>query len=471
MVYGGDTSNWGIVLVELWRRSQESEDRRQNKIMALPVVAIIGRPNVGKSSLLNALAGRRISIVEPTAGVTRDRISAIIEHKERYFELVDTGGYGIVDSDELSAHIERQILQAIESADVAIFMVDIRDGLIPLDVKIAELLRKEKMEVILAANKADTAKLFPAAAEFNKLGIGEPICISALNNLNKSILLDEIIEKTSHLPAERPEKAEMKIAVVGKRNAGKSTLINAIVGAERVIVSEIPGTTRDAVDVRFEKNGKTYIAIDTAGIRKKRKIADDIGFYSYARATRSIRQADVVLFLIDATVPVSQVDKKLANFILEQYKCCILVINKWDLAKDTAVTGDYEDYLTKLLPGLKYAPIAFTTATKAKNVQSVLDLAAEIFKQATIQITTAKLNKAIEIIKTQKVGTIRRGKSGWPKIYYATQIAVNPVTILMFVNRPELFEEGYRRYIINRLRDLLPIAEVPIRLLFRTRRD
>jgi len=439
--------------------------------MALPVVAIIGRPNVGKSSLLNALAGRRISIVEPTAGVTRDRITAIIERNERFFELVDTGGYGIVDSDELSSHIERQILQAIDSADVIVFMVDIRDGLVPLDEKIAGLLRKEKRDVILVANKADTARLFPAAAEFNKLGLGEPICISALNNLNKSILLDKTIEKISHLPDERPEKAEMKIAVVGKRNAGKSTLINAIVGTDRVIVSEIPGTTRDAVDVRFEKNGKTYIAIDTAGIRKKRKIADDIGFYSYARATGSIRRADVVLFLIDATVPVSQVDKKLAKFILEQYKCCILVINKWDLAKETAVTGDYEDYLTKLLPGLKYTPIAFTTATKAKNVQSVLDLAAEIFKQATTWIPTGRLNKAFETIKTEGIGATRRSKGGWPKIYYATQIAVNPVTILMFVNRPELFEENYRRFITNRLRELLPIAEVPIRLLFRTRRD
>jgi GTP-binding protein len=438
--------------------------------MALPIVAIIGRPNVGKSSLLNALAGRRISIVEPTAGVTRDRISAIIERNERYFELVDTGGYGIVDSDKLSNHIERQILQAIESADVVVFMVDIRDSLVPLDEKIAALLRKEKMDVILTANKADTARLFPSAAEFNKLGLGEPICISALNNLNKSILLDEIVAKISHLPDERPEKAEMKIAVVGKRNAGKSTLINVIVGGDRVIVSEIPGTTRDAVDVRFRKNGKTFIAIDTAGIRKKRKIADDIGFYSYARATRSIRRADVVLFLIDASVPVSQVDKKLANFITEQYKCCVLVINKWDLAKDTAVTGDYEDYLTKLLPGLKYAPIAFTTATEGKNVKNVLNLAAEIFKQATMLIPTGKLNKAFETIKAESVGAVRRGKSGWPKIYYATQIAARPVTILMFVNRPELFEENYRRYIINRLRELLPIAEVPIRLLLRKHR-
>jgi len=439
--------------------------------MALPTVAIIGRPNVGKSSLLNALAGEMVSIVERTAGVTRDRVSTIIGKDERYFELIDTGGYGIVDSDQLSGHIEQQILQAIESASLVLFMVDIRDGLMPLDEKTARLLRKHDLDVIGVANKADTAKMFPAAAEFSKLGFGEFLCISAKNNLNKAVLLDKVFDKLSHLESAKPAEPAMKVAIVGKRNTGKSTLVNAMVGSDRVIVSETPGTTRDAVDVRFEKDGKTIIVIDTAGIRKKSKMADSIEFYSYVRATRSIRRADVVLFLIDATVPVSQVDKKLARFITDEYKSCILVVNKWDLAKDTTVTGDYGEYLTKILPGLKCSPIAFTTATKAKNVQSVLDLTAEIFKQTTTQIPTAKLNKAFEIIKQEHVGTTKRGKAGRPKIYYATQIAVNPVTILMFVNKPTLFEENYRRFIIGRLRDLLPIAEVPIRLLARSHRE
>ena len=437
--------------------------------MALPTVAIIGRPNVGKSSLLNALAGSMISIVEPTAGVTRDRVSTIIEKTDQYFELIDTGGYGIVDTDDLSGHIEQQIIVAIESANLVIFMVDIRDGLVPLDEKIARLLRKHELDVIGVANKADTARMFPAAGEFSKLGFGEFLCISAKNNLNKAVLLDKVFDKLSALESAKPPEPVMKIAIVGRRNVGKSTLVNAMVGSERVIVSETPGTTRDAIDVRFEKDGKTIIVIDTAGIRKKSKIADSIEFYSYVRATRSIRRADVVLLLIDATIAVSQVDKKVARFIAEECKSCILVVNKWDLAKETAATGDYEEYLTKLLPGLKYAPIAFTTATEAKNIQSVLDLAGEIFKQTTTWIPTAKLNKAFEIIKTEKIGGVK-GKSGWPKIYYATQISVNPIAILMFVNKPELFEENYRRFIIGRLRELLPVEEVPIRLLARSHR-
>jgi len=437
--------------------------------MALPKVAIIGRPNVGKSSLLNALAGKMISIVEPTAGVTRDRVSTIIERDEKYFELIDTGGYGIVDSDHLSEHIENQIHQAILSADLVVFMTDIRDGLTPLDKTIAQLLRKEDLKVIGVTNKADVARMFPQAGEFTQLGFGEFLCISAVNNLNKSVLLEKIFDEISHLKSDKPDDPVMKIAIVGKRNAGKSALLNAMVGQDRVIVSETPGTTRDAVDVRFEKDGKTIVAIDTAGVRKKGKMDGSIEFYGYVRAERSIKRADVILFLIDSTLKISQVDKKLARLIAEEHKACILVINKWDLAKEDAVTEDYEDYLTKVLPVMKYAPIAFTTATESKNVQSVLDLVAELFKQATTRLSTGRLNKAFEVITTERTGA-KRNKSGWPKIYYATQIATNPVTILMFVNKPQLFDENYKRFIINRLQTMLPIGEVPIRLLARPHR-
>jgi GTP-binding protein len=436
--------------------------------MALPVVAIIGRPNVGKSSLFNALAGEMISIVEPTAGVTRDRVSTIIGRDEKYFELVDTGGYGVVDAQQLSEHIEQQIITAIESANIVLFLVDIRDGIVPLDEKIAQLLRKEGLDVIGVANKADDARMFPAAGEFSRLGFGEFICVSATNNLNKQVLLDKIFERLSGIESARPAEPVMKIAIVGKQNVGKSALVNSMVGSERVIVSETPGTTRDSIDVRFERDGKTIVVIDTAGIRKKSKMADSIEFYSFVRATRSIQRADVVLFLIDATAEVSEVDKKIARIIADECKSCIIVINKWDLAKKATVTGKYEEYLTKLLPGLRYAPIAFTTATEAKNVQGVLDLAAAVFKQATTWIPTGRLNKAFDSIKAESMSAGKRGGSGHPKIYYATQVAVNPVTILMFVNRPELFEENHRKFIVGRLRELLPIAEVPIRLLARS---
>ena len=437
--------------------------------MALPVVAIIGRPNVGKSSLFNALAGQMISIVEPTAGVTRDRISAIIEYNDRYFELVDTGGFGIVDSDQLKEHIENQIHQAILSADLVIFIVDIRDGLTPLDRQIAQLLHKSNINVILVANKADESKMFPAAAEFSQLGFGHALCVSATNNLNKHLLVEKIVELLKDHTDEKPQNVEMKLTVVGKRNVGKSTLTNAIAGSQRVIVSEIPGTTRDSVDVRFEKDGKTFLVIDTAGARKKSSIKDSIEFYSYVRATKSVRRADVVLLLVDSTADVSGVDKKLASLIADEYKACILVVNKWDLAKGKASSDDYAEYLTKTLLRLSYAPIVFTTATESKNIKPMLDLAGELYKQASTKISTAKLNRAIEQISSQRP----EGKnkvSGSPKIYYATQVAIKPVTILLFVNKTGFFDGTYKRFLISRLRDILGFAEVPVRLLIRPRR-
>jgi GTP-binding protein len=321
----------------------------------------------------------------------------------------------------------------------------------------------------LVANKADEAKMFPSAADFAKLGFGNAFCISAANNLNKSILVEKILETLADSTGERPKEVEMKIAIVGKRNAGKSAFTNAIAGEERVIVSEIPGTTRDSIDIRFEKDGKTFVVIDTAGISKKSKLADSIEFYSFVRAEKSIRRADVVLLLIDAAEPLSQVDKKLASFIGEEYKPCILVVNKWDLAKEKATTDDYAEYIGKIFPQLNYAPIAFTTATESKNIQSVLDLACELYKQSATKISTANMNKAIEQISSQRIGG-RSKTSQLPKIYYATQISTKPVTILLFVNNVDLFDENYKRFLIGKLRDILSFAEVPIRLFARPRR-
>jgi GTPase len=439
--------------------------------MQLPVVAIIGRPNVGKSSLFNALAGRMISIVDPTAGVTRDRISTIIEARGRYFELVYTGGYGIVDADQLSGHVTAQIHQALSSASLILFMVDLREGVTPLDQEIARLLRRGHLNVIGVANKADTAVMFPSAGEFQRLGFGDFLCVSVKNNLNKAVLVDRILEGLAGLQVtQAPPDPVLKIAIVGKRNAGKSTLVNAMAGCERVIVSEVPGTTRDAVDVRMEWRGKTLLVIDTAVVRKPAKrSSDSIEFYSYVRATRSIRRADVVLLLMDATVPVSEVDKRLAGFIAENHRACILVVNKWDLAKDKAVTDAYEDYLGKEMPGLTYAPIAFTTASEGRGVKDVLDLAIEVVEQANTTIPTARLNEAFETIRAERPAPTNR-QVGLPRLYYATQIGTNPITLLMFVNRPQWFDENYKRFLVGRLRSLLPIAEVPIRLVARSHR-
>ena len=436
--------------------------------MALPVVAIIGRPNVGKSSLLNSLAGQMISIVDSTAGVTRDRVSSIIEQGDRFYELVDTGGYGIVDADALEQHVENQIFQALSTASLILFMVDIREGITPLDQRIAQMIRKHNLNVILVANKADSARQLAAAGEFVRLGFGEPICISAQNMVNRAELLERIEDELNHLPKEKPAQTVMKIAIVGKRNAGKSSFINSIVGHERVIASEVPGTTRDAVDVHFEKDSRQYMIIDTAGVRKIGKMKDDVEYYGYTRATRSIRRADVVLFMMDATTKISQVDKKLCRLVKEELKPCIIIVNKWDLAKDFAGTDDYADYLEQMLTGLRHAPIAFTTATEAKNTQSVLDLATELYKQASTKISTGRLNKAIEIIAEERLGGGRK-KGGFPKIFYGTQVAVRPVSVLLFVNKPDLFDEPYQRFVINRLGELTGLQEIPIRLLLRKR--
>jgi len=274
--------------------------------MALPTVAIVGRPNVGKSSLFNAIVGQMISIVEPTAGVTRDRVSTIVCHDERYFELVDTGGYGIVDCDDLTEHIEGQIFQALATAAVVVFVVDVQEGLTSLDRTMAELLRKYNLKVILVANKADMPQHTREAGEFSALGFGDALCVSTTHSVNKTDLLERICKQLDHLPREKPKDAIMKIAIVGKRNAGKSTFVNAVVGQDRVIVSEVPGTTRDAVDVRFEKDGRTIVVIDTAGVRKKGKMDGSIEFYGYTRAERSVKRADVVLLMMDATTPLSR---------------------------------------------------------------------------------------------------------------------------------------------------------------------
>ncbi len=440
-------------------------------VMALPVVAIVGRPNVGKSSLLNMLAGRRISIVDPTAGVTRDRISVILEDtdKERYFELVDTGGYGIVDRDDLDADVEQQIRFAVEQASLVLFTVDARDGVTPLDQEVARWLRAANKPVILLANKVDAADARTELGELHRLGFGTPLPVSAMHRRGEEELRERIHDVIASLPLEdSPAEPVMKLAIVGRRNVGKSTLINAMAGSPRMIVSEVAGTTRDSVDVRFERDGRTFMAIDTAGLRKKSKISDDIEYYSMHRTELSIRRADVVLFLIDSTSDIGTVDKKLGRYISDQHKPCVLVVNKWDLAKDQASTDQYGEYLSKTMIGLDYAPVAFITAKDGKNVQSMIDLSTELFKQSQTRVSTGELNRVLADAMTLTMPRPKHG-SGSVKILYATQVDVGPPTIVLFVNDPGRVNLAFERFLVNRMRESLPFSEVPIRLFVRGR--
>ncbi len=434
------------------------------------MVAIVGRPNVGKSSLLNLLARERISIVDPTAGVTRDRVTAIIEHDERYFEIVDTGGYGIEDHDNLTDHVESQIAYAIAGASLILFVVDVLEEINPLDVKVAEMLRRVDRPVQLVANKVDTPAQEPLVGGFHALGFGEPIRVSALHGHNRRELLEAIVERLGDSTATEPPSTIMRVALVGRRNVGKSTFVNALAGEERVIVSEVPGTTRDSVDVRFELDGHTFVAIDTAGVKKKSKHKTDIEYYGFTRAVASIRRADVVLFLIDATAQVSEVDKKLAELIINEFKPCVIVVNKWDLAKGRAGAEDYAEYIEKTIPHLSHAPLAFTTALEGRNVKPAIELARSLFKQARTRVTTGQLNRAVEsVVAEAQPQSDKHGAQ--PRIYYATQVSVCPPTVVLFVNSPALLRDQYRRFAERRIREALPFEEVPIRLIWRARKS
>jgi GTP-binding protein len=434
--------------------------------VAVPVVAIVGRPNVGKSSLFNWLAGRRIAIVDSTPGVTRDRVSTLIKVGNRFAELTDTGGMGIEDTDNLTDLVERQIQAAIDQACVVLFVVDARSGLVPLDEEVAARLRYVDRPVICVANKCDTASFEPQAAEFYKMGRGKLVCVSAQQNRGKEELLELIAERLPPVAAteEAPAEAALKLAIVGRRNTGKSTFINCLAQSERVIVSEVPGTTRDSVDVRFERDGQTFIAIDTAGVRKKKSLGTDIEFYSMARAERSIRRADVCLLFLDPQQRVSKVDKQLAEYVLDQHKPAIFVVNKWDLMVPTP-TEKMGTYLRHTFPNLAHVPIAFITAKSGKNVQTVLNLAQTLHKQASARVGTSELNKVVRDALTATPPPLRQNRRA--KVYYATQVGTNPPTIVLFTNGPELFDNTYQRYLINTFRDRLPFGEVAIKLHLR----
>ncbi|MDR0337084.1 MAG: ribosome biogenesis GTPase Der [Planctomycetaceae bacterium] len=444
--------------------------------MSIPRVAIVGRPNVGKSSLFNWLIGQRISIVDPTAGVTRDRVTFILDlndedQQPQLIELIDTGGMGIVDEDDLSEHIEDQIRFAIQSADLILFVVSARDGIVPLDEMIAEQLRQLSCPILLVANKADNEREERNAEEFQILGWGV-LPVSAQQKRGRVFLTETIREmlQQNNLFAESGEEITepvMKLAIVGRRNVGKSTFINTLTNETRVIASDVPGTTRDSVDVRFEMDGKTFIAIDTPGFLRRKGIKSDLQFYSTNRAEKSIYRADVILLFFEANSRIQATERQLVNFIKNEMKPCIFVVNKWDTQVGQMPTETWGDYLRDVFPDFSYVPVAFMTGKTGKNMKKMLNHAQMLFNQSRLRISTPQLNKIVAVaLATNPPPLYHHHKV---KIYYASQVAIAPPTIVLFCNMPEAISMPYQRYLLNFLRDGLPFPEVPVRLVFRKR--
>ncbi len=459
--------------------------------MSVPQVVIVGRPNVGKSSLLNWLAGRRISVVDPTSGVTRDRVTYLMHEESRYFELVDTGGMGVEDADNLTADIEHQIDVAIESADVIIFVVDGQTGIAPLDRHVAQRLRRVQTPKLLVVNKCDSTKLDDETAEFYALiggdkaksdqdwgGSADDVVITSVKaKRHRHELLQSILRRLP--PEEEGEGAEghlleappeLKLAIVGRRNVGKSTFINALAETDRMIVSDVAGTTRDSVDIRFELDGKSFVAIDTPGVRKRKSLANDIEYYGLVRAKRSIRRADVVIMMFDASDTISRVEKQLVGEIEENYKPCIFVVNKWDQGLELEMTVEkWTEYLIHNFPGMRHAPIAFVTAKSGRNIKKLINLAQSIYKQARERVSTGQLNR---VIKAAIFANPPRHKQNRrPKVYYATQVSTQPPTIVLKCNDPKLFDGHWKRFLLGVFREQLPFQEVQIKLYFRGKEE
>ena len=436
--------------------------------MSKPLVAIVGRPNVGKSTLFNKLIGRRLSIVEDTPGVTRDRIYADAEWLTHSFTLIDTGGIEPESEDIIAVQMRRQAELAIETADVIVFLVDGREGMTAADEEVAGMLRKSNKPVVLAVNKLDAPKFNDAIYEFYSLGLGDPIIISAGQGLGLGDMLDEVC---AHFPEEVEEEGEhpLNIAVVGKPNVGKSSLVNAILGEERCIVSNIPGTTRDAVDTPFTLDGEPYVLVDTAGIRRKRAVEDEtIERYSVIRSLAAVRRADVVLIVVDAEQGLSEQDVKIAGYVHEEGKPSVLVVNKWDLIeKDTNTMNQFKKDMQVDLAFMDYVPFLFISAKTGQRVNKLLAAAKESYAQSIRRIKTGLLNDVVNEAVSMTEPPAMSGRR--LKIYYATEVSVQPPTFVFFVNDEALVHFSYRRYMENYFRKTFGFAGTPIKIIFRTR--
>lgn len=434
--------------------------------MGKPIVAIIGRQNVGKSTLLNRVAGKPLAIVADLPGTTRDRLMADVSWQKKEFTLIDTGGMVSVPDSDIIRGVQEQAKIAIADADAIIFLVNAQDGLMPTDFEIADLLRRTKKPVLLTANKADNNKLENEAVVFHELGIGEPIAISAHHGRNVADLLDKLV---ALLPPPAPAETEtdfVKVSIVGRPNVGKSMLLNAVLGEERTIVSDIPGTTRDAIDTRFDFNGRGVLLIDTAGIRRRGKRGVGVEKFSVIRALRAIDRSDVTLLVLDTTELLAAQDMHIAGYIQQSAKGIILIVNKWDLATAENKT-EFGKYIADNLKFMPYAPILYTSAKFGRGIDKIMPLVLEIYGERNKRLPTAELNNVIQ----QALATHAPPRKGnrQLKIFSTTQAETNPPTFVFSVNDAKLMHFSYQRYLENRLRQSFGFVGTPIRLIFRTR--
>lgn len=437
--------------------------------MSSPIVVIIGRPNVGKSVLFNRILGRQDAIVDDSPGITRDRHYAKADWCGRRFTIVDTGGL-VPDSDEpMESAVERQAQLAVDEADVILLLVDARAGITPLDERAAEVVRQAGKRVIVVANKVDSGAQEVQAYEAAALGLGDPVMVSGLKGRGTGDLLDMIVERLPEATAEEPGGEAIKVAIIGRSNVGKSSLVNAIVGKEAVIVTDIPGTTRDAIDTRVVRQGTPFILIDTAGLRRRTKIKNDIEFYSLTRTIRSLERCDVAVVLIDAVEGISAQDSRIVSQVEAAGKGLILAFNKWDLVDTTkAPAKRYLDAARSILRFVDFAPVLFLSALTKRGVTRLMAKVAEVHASCTARVGTGELNRVVA--RMLEYNPPPAGPNGRPvRMFYATQTGVAPPTFVFFANYPDAVSEGYKRYLANQLRDAFGFVGTPVRVLIRGR--
>lgn len=439
--------------------------------MSRPIVAIVGRPNVGKSTLFNALAGERISIVKDYPGVTRDRIYADVTWLNSQFTMIDTGGIEPDSKDQMLSHMREQAQIAIDTADVIIFLVDVRQGLIDADFKVADMLRRSTKPIVLVVNKVDQFdKLMPDVYEFYNLGIGEPIPISSSSKLGFGDMLDEVVKHFSSGNLEEADDERPRIAIVGKPNVGKSSIINKLVGERRVIVSDIAGTTRDAVDTPIKRNGKEYILIDTAGLRRKSKIKEELERFSIIRTVTAVERADVVVLVIDANEGITEQDAKIAGIAHDRGKGIVIAVNKWDLIeKNNKTVNEFTKDIRETLSYMPYAEIIFISAETGQRLHKLFEVIEVVIQNQNMRIATGVLNEILTEAMALQQPPSDKGKR--LKIYYMTQVSIKPPTFVIFVNDKELMHFSYTRYIENKIREAFGFSGTSLKFIIRERKE